>query len=81
MPIAVVLFPRFDPSCAPRLEALTPGDVLTETFQYCFPPRGTEEQLYDNVIRILERCRLWRLHTRDIESSRTLLTRVISELS
>lgn len=81
VPIAAMLFPRFDPACAPRLEQVTPGEVLTETFRYCFPPQVAEEQLYDNVIRILERCHLWRVHTRDIASSRTLLADVIAALS
>ena len=80
-PIAALLFPRFHPSHEPRLEAVAPGDVLTEIFRYCFPPHTSDELLYDNVIHLLERCRLWRVHTCDIESSRVLLRDVIAALS
>ncbi len=81
VPLAAMLFPAFDPSCRPRLEALSAADVLTDIFQYCFTPSTSDEQLYDSVIRVIERCRLFRMHTRDIESARGLLVELLSELS
>ena len=79
--LGAMLFPRFDPSCTPGLEVLGPADVLTDIFQYCFTPTMKDEQLYDSVIRVIERCRLFRMHTRDIESARGLLVELLSELS
>ena len=35
--IATILLPRFDPSCEPRLEAVTPGGVLAEILEVLFP--------------------------------------------
>lgn len=81
VPLGAMLFPAFDPSCRPRLEVLSPAEVLTDIFQYCFTPTMDDEQLYDSVIRVIERCRLFRMHTRDIESARGLLVELLSELS
>jgi len=81
VPLGALLFPAFDPSCRPRLEALSPAEVLTDIFQYCFTPTVDDEQLYDSVIRVIERCRLFRMHTRDIESARGLLVELLSELA
>lgn len=81
VPLGAMLFPAFDPSCRPKLEVLSPAEVLTDIFQYCFAPTVDDEQLYDSVIRVIERCRLFRMHTRDIESARGLLVELLSELS
>ncbi len=72
-----LLFPAYDPTCVPRLEPLVPGDVLTEVLRYCFPPVGSDEQLYDHVIHVLQHCQLWRVHSRDVASARALLSRIV----
>lgn len=81
VPLGAILFPAFDPSCTPRIEELTPAQVLTDLFQYCFAPTVDDEQLYDNAIRVVERCRLFRMRTCSIESARALLAELLSELS
>jgi hypothetical protein len=81
VPLKAIIFPSFDPSFEPTIERVSPGQVLTELLPYCFPPALGEEWLYDNVIRIIERCRLFRLRTCGIESTRALLGALVSEFS
>lgn len=78
--IAAMLFPHYDPAGRSWLEPVAPGDVLTEIFRYCFTPQIPDERLYDHVIRVLEHCQLWRLHTRDLASARALLGSVVETL-
>lgn len=78
--IHTLLFPKYDPACHPRLEPVSPGDVLAEVLRYCFPPVGSDEQLYDHVIRVLQHCHLWRVHSRDVASARTLLGSMVEML-
>jgi hypothetical protein len=78
-PIAF-LFPAYHPDHTPRLAEVSPADVLTELLQYCFAPHTGDEQLYDSVIRVVERCRVFRLQTNSIESARALLGSVITRL-
>jgi hypothetical protein len=77
-PARVVLFPAFDPSREPALARATPGEVLTELLGHCFPPAGGDERLYDDVIRLAERCRLIRLFSNGIEATRSLLGEVLA---
>lgn len=79
-PPVAFLFPAYHPEYAPQLVEVSPSDVLTELLQYCFAPRTTDEQLYDSVIRVVERCRVFRLQTNSIESARALLGSVITRL-
>ena len=78
--VRMLLYPRYDPIGDVRLEVLTAADVLTETLRYCYAPHTRDEVLYDHVIGLLERCHLFRLHTRDVMSARTLLGRVVDML-
>lgn len=74
------LFPAYHPANTPQLVEVSPADVLTELLQYCFAPRTGDEQLYESVIRVVERCRVFRLQTNSIESARALLNSVITRL-
>lgn len=74
------LFPAYHPSHIPGLEEVGPGDVLAELLQYCFPPQGPDEALYDAVIGVIERCRIFRMRTNSIASARAQLRAVISHV-
>ena len=79
-PLGAILFPAFSPSVEPALVEVTPGEILTELFQHCFPPALGDERLYDDVIRLVRGARLFRMHTCDIESARRLLVELITRL-
>ena len=79
--LGVMLFPAYNPSSTPAIERLSPADVIPDVFGYCFTPTRGDEHLYDSVIRVVEQCRLFRLHTCSIESARTLLIQLIADLS
>jgi hypothetical protein len=79
--LGAILFPRYDPSCQPAIEDVSPGQVLTELLQHCFTPALGDETLYDGVIRLITGCRLFRVHTRDIASARSLLSDLIARLA
>lgn len=74
------LFPAYHPDHVPALIEVDPGDVLVEVLQYCFPPQGPDEQLYDAVIGVIERCRIFRMRTNSIASARALLGAVIDRV-
>ena len=77
----VFVFPAYDPSCTPGLEELSPAEVLADVFQYCFQPTVSDEQLFDGVIRVIERCRVFRMRTRDIASANAVLVELIELLN
>ncbi len=74
VPLHVILLPVYDPACTPAIQSLSPETVLTELLSYCFPPNGDDERLFDAVISISERCRIFRLRTNGLQSTRRLLT-------
>ncbi len=76
--LKTIIFPSFDPTFEPKVEEVSPGDILTDLLHYCFPPNVKEEKLYDNVIRISEKCHLLRILTNGIESTRNLLVQITS---
>ena len=76
--LKTIIFPSYNPAFEPRVEELSPGDILTDLLHYCFPPNVKEEVLYDNVIRISENCRLLRIQTCGIKSTRELLVEITS---
>lgn len=80
VPLGTVLFPSFDPSAESLLEEVRPGEVLTEMLPHCFAPAYGDERLYDNVIRLIARCRLFRLRTSSIESARERLVQLIARV-
>lgn len=80
VPLSVIVFPAFDPSCQPTLEEVDPGQMLTDLLQHCFPPALGDEQLYDAVIRLITQCRLFRLRTCGIASARERLLELIAKL-
>jgi len=79
--LTTIIFPSYNPAFKPKVEELSPGDILTDLLHYCFPPNVKEEELYDNVIRISENCRLLRMLTCGIKSTRDLLVQITSENS
>ena len=80
VPLGVVLFPSFDPSGESVLEEVRPGRVLTEMLPHCFAPAAGDERLYDNVIRLIDRCRLFKLRTSGIDSARERLVELIARV-
>jgi hypothetical protein len=80
VPLGTVLFPSFDPSAESLLEEVRPGEVLTELLPNCFAPASGDEKLYDHVIRLIARCRLFRLRTSGIESARDRLVQLIARV-
>jgi hypothetical protein len=80
-PLRVVLFPAYEPSCEPQLEELSPGRALADLLPHCFQPSGSDERLFDDVIRLIEPCALFVLRSRDIESARLLLAGLVARLA
>jgi hypothetical protein len=78
--LGAIVFPAFDPSCEPALAEASPGEVLTELLQHCFAPALGDERLYDDLIRLITGCRLWRMQSNGIESARRLLRELIAQL-
>jgi len=73
VPLKTILIPAYDPSGTSEIEALTPGEVLTELLGYCFPPNKDDEYLFDSIIRICEAAEIFRLRTNSPQSMRKLL--------
>ena len=73
VPLRTILIPGYDPSGTSRAEELLPAEVVTELLGYCFPPNGDEEQLFDSVIRICEKARIFRIRSVSLQSMRECL--------
>ena len=73
VPLKTILLPAYDPTQAPGIERLSPGEIFTEMLGYCFPPNGDDEYLFDSVIRICEAAEIFRLRTNGLGSMRERL--------
>jgi len=78
VPLKTILIPGYDPFGTSRAEELLPADVFTELLGYCFPPNGDEEQLFDSVIRICEKARIFRVQAVSLQSLRECLREVFA---
>ena len=79
MGLKVILLPLYDPACTPGIEPLSPENILTELLGYCFPPNRDDECLFDAVIGICERTRIFRLRTKCLESTQELLEELVAD--
>jgi hypothetical protein len=77
----VILLPAYDPDSEPAIEVLSPEAAFTELLGYAFPPTGDDEDLFDAVINICERSRIFRLRANSLQATRTLLTDLTQETS
>jgi hypothetical protein len=76
--LKTIIFPSYNPVFKSSIKELSPGDILTDLLHCCFLPNVKEEELYDQVIRISENCRLLRILTCGIASTRDLLVQITS---
>lgn len=75
-----LLLPRYSPGKAPRVESLTPPDVLTELLGYCFEPTATgEEYLFDAMIALLSKTRVLRLTYGDLRAAREIYRSLLAD--
>lgn len=73
VPADTILVPSYDPEGPSRMEPLEPGDALPEMLGYCYPPEGDDERLFDDVIGLLEACRLLRFRYAGPAAARGIL--------
>jgi len=71
--LKVILLPVYDPACAAGIETVSPESALTELLGYAFPPSRGDEHLFDAVIRICEKTRIFRLRANSLGATRRLL--------
>ncbi len=76
--LKTMLIPSYHRDSTPQLVPQTPGEALTEILSFCFPPNTEEEYHFDSVIRILERCSIYRLCTNGISETRQLLNQIFA---
>ena len=73
LPAGTLLLPLYDPKLPAEAKEVPAGEVLAELLGYCFPPNGSEEELFDAIIGIAERLRILRLTYPDMLRARQLL--------
>ena len=73
VPLKVILLPAYDPTGAAGIETISPETALTELLGYAFPPSRGDEHLFDALIRICEKARIFRLRTNNLRATRRLL--------
>jgi hypothetical protein len=78
VPLRMIILPSYNPSFSPEIVPLSPGEALPEILECCFPPNIDEEKFFDSVIRIITRCRIFRLRTNGIAETRILLRRLFA---
>lgn len=78
VPLRMIILPSYKFSFSPEIIPLSPGEALPDILECCFPPNIDEEKFFDSVIRIITRCRIFRLHTNGIRETRILLRRLFA---
>lgn len=81
LPLRMIILPSYNPSFKPDLIPLSPGEALPEILGCCFTPNIHEEEFFDSVIHIITGCRILRLRTNGIATTRNLARRLFSGLS
>jgi hypothetical protein len=76
LPLKTILLTEYNSKLDPELIPVSPGEVLTEILHCCFPPNGNEEYFFDRVIRILDKCALFRLRTNGLGSTQKLIRNI-----
>ncbi len=81
LPLRMIILPSYNPSLPSEIVPLSPGEALPEILGCCFPPNINEEKFFDSVIRIITKCRIFRLRSKGIMATKNLVRRLFSGLS
>jgi hypothetical protein len=79
LPLRMIILPFYNPGFTPDMVSLSPGEALPDVLECCFPPKRSEEKLFDSVINLVTGCQIFRLFSNGIEATKDLVRRLTYE--